>query len=85
MRNTLALINENKQEDKSDWYQFCTGKLLRSVFKDFLIFDDIYEFLGEYQDEMETRDFIKKYANEQRYTAVAKYGFKGKMDILAHD
>lgn len=55
---------------------FATGKLLRSVFKDYLILDDIYEFFNTYTQSKVSRHAIIKYANDQRQIAVYKYGYK---------
>ena len=57
-------------------YGFSTGKLLRSVFKDCLIFDDIYEFIDQYLTLRHSPPLLIKYAREQRQIAVHKYGFK---------
>lgn len=63
------LINPNqllKKEVSIQGFGFSTGKLLRSVFKDYLIFDDIYEFLNMYTAAKPSKTAIVKYANDQR-------------------
>lgn len=45
---------------------FATGKMLRSVFKDFLILDDVFEFLNSFAPIKTSRNGIVKYTNDQR-------------------
>ena len=55
--------------------QKCMGKMLTAIFKDYLIYDDIYEFMEKYYKTKTSEDFIKKYAQNCNNTAVIKYGF----------
>ena len=42
--------------------QKCMGKMLTAVFKDYLIFDDIYEFLEKFYSQKTSLKLIKAYA-----------------------
>ena len=57
------------------------GKMLTAVFKDYLIFDDIYEFLDKFYKLQQSKDAIKSFALSQHSIAVQKYGFKPALDI----
>lgn len=43
-----------------------TGKLLTAVFKDYLIYDDIFEFVQCYWNAADSQKYIAKYAKYQR-------------------
>ena len=48
---------------KKNWnLQQLTGKLLTAVFKDFLIFDDIFEFVQCFWPTIDSAKYIVKYA-----------------------
>ena len=52
-----------QQKSKKNWnLQQLTGKLLTAVFKDFLIFDDIFEFVQCYWPAVDSTKYIVKYA-----------------------
>lgn len=53
-----------------------TGKLLTAVFKDYLIYDDIFEFVQCYWNTTDSQKYISKYAKYQRQIAVVKYGYR---------
>ena len=78
-KNSTKLTNPyeiSKLEQDQNHVGFATGKMLRSVFKDFLILDDVFEFLNAYAAIKTSRSGIVKYANDQRQIAVHKYGFR---------
>jgi hypothetical protein len=50
--------------------------MLTAVFKDYLIFDDIYEFLEKFYKQKASKLFIKNHAAQQNTNATQKYGFK---------
>lgn len=47
-------------------FQQLTGKLLTAQFKDFLIYDDIFEFLQSFWTIEESQKYILKYTKYQR-------------------
>lgn len=55
--------------------------MLTAVFKDYLIFDDIYEFLDKFHKFHQSKEAIKSFALSQHSIAVQKYGFKPAVDI----
>lgn len=69
------------EEDKLDQYRSkdvhqVTGKLLTAVFKDYLIYDDIFEFFNRKFTREQSCKVIKEYADHQRQIAVTKYGWQ---------
>lgn len=52
----------SKKDQDQEHVGFATGKMLRSVFKDFLILDDVFEFLNNYAPVKQARQGITKYA-----------------------
>ena len=50
--------------------------MLTAVFKDYLIFDDIYEFLEKFYSQKTSLKLIKAYATSQQSIACQKYGLK---------
>lgn len=53
-----------------------TGKMLTAVFKDYLIYDDIYEFMEGLYHFQDCVDAISQYAKNMNSVATVKYGFK---------
>lgn len=49
--------------------------MLTAIFKDYLIYDDIYEFMEKYYKTKSSLDYLKKYSSNANSTAVNKYGF----------
>ena len=59
--------------------------MLRSVFKDYLILDDVFEFLNYYVSLKTSPQLLLKYSAEQRQVAVGKYGFReGKEGVMSY-
>lgn len=68
---------KGQKGSKKNWnLQQLTGKLLTAVFKDFLIFDDIFEFVQCYWTANDSSKYIIKYAKYQRQVSVVKYGYQ---------
>lgn len=53
-----------------------TGKMLTAVFKDYLIFDDVYEFLEGCFNRAASVQAISNYSKNMNQVAVVKYNFK---------
>ena len=52
-----------KKFPKKNWnIHLLTGKLLTAVFKDYLIYDDIFEFVQCYWNTADSQKYIVKYA-----------------------
>jgi hypothetical protein len=58
--------------------------MLTAIFKDYLIYDDIYEFMDKYYKTRSSHDFLKKYASNCNNVAVLKYGYK-KQETYQHE
>ena len=59
----LQFKPEEGKGSKKNWnIQQLTGKLLTAVFKDYLIYDDIFEFVQCYWPQCESNKYIIKYA-----------------------
>jgi hypothetical protein len=50
--------------------------MLTAIFKDYLIYDDIYEFMEKYYKTKNSHDIIKKYATNCNSIAIVKYGYQ---------
>jgi len=50
--------------------------MLTAIFKDYLIYDDVYEFLEGSYKYSESVNAIKQYAKDQNHIATIKYGMK---------
>lgn len=53
-----------------------TGKMLTAVFKDYLIYDDVYEFLDGVYLSGDCVQAINQYAKNMNQIATLKYGYK---------
>lgn len=69
------LFNDQLSEDKEQLtgaqnLQKLNGKMLMAVFKDYLIFDDIYEFLENFNKASQSKDAFKTFSQNQHQIAV---------------
>ena len=56
--------------------QKLSGQFLLAAFKDYLIYDEIYDFMECFTPTYESQQEIVCYIQSQRQKAVVKYGFK---------
>ena len=67
---------EEVQKNYGKNIQKYTGKMLTAVFKDYLIYDDIYEFLEGWFSVKESKQIVFNYAANMNQIATVKYAFK---------
>lgn len=62
-----------------------TGKMLTAVFKDYLIYDDIFELLEQCIDFESSKTLLARYIQNQNQIATLKYNFKSHSYTQNHE
>lgn len=78
--NDILFNNQLSVEDEqvrgAQNLQKSMGKMLTAVFKDYLIQDDVYEFLDKFNHLSSSKEAIVAHCENQHSIAVQKYGYK---------
>ena len=68
--------NKSCLQTQSKNLQSLFGRQLTAIFKDYLIYDDIYEFIEQYHTDTSSKALIAKHAKSMNQIGIHKYGFK---------
>ena len=84
--NDILFNNQIDEQDNQAGQnlQKCMGKMLTAIFKDYLIYDDIYEFMEKYYKSKSSSEYLKKYTGNANSTATNKYGYMKQLTYENH-